>query len=88
MQLEQQQRGEARREKAIWHAMRHSHPKRPLAPVRSMTKEKGYPRTWLWEGEAIESKGIIPGKVMTSEQLRKAGFKLPTLPKPARKVKA
>ena len=81
MQMEGISRGQARREKAIWHSMRHAHPKRPEAPVRAMTKEKGYARMWCWIGEAIESKCIIPGKVMTAAQIRAAGFKLPNLEK-------
>ena len=87
MQMEQQARGEARREKAIWHAMRHSHPKRPLAPVTALPKAKGYDRVWQWDGEAQPSKGLTPGATYTAAQLRKAGYKLPKIPKAERKAR-
>jgi hypothetical protein len=88
MQMEQQQRGEARREKAIWHAQRHSHPKRPLAPVTALPKAKGYDRVWQWDGEDIPSKGLVKDSTYTAKQLRKAGFKLPVIPKADRKIRA
>lgn len=79
MQLEQQDRGEQRRLKAIWHATRHAPPKKPIAPVESSGKVKGGPRVWVWVGESIESKGMLKGNGYTGERIRKAGFKLPKI---------
>ena len=77
MQLEQQDRREARQEKAIWHAMHRAQPRKPEAPVVVIKKAKGEVRCWMWEGEDIPSKPLYKGTVYTSEQIRKAGFKLP-----------
>lgn len=87
MQMEQQQRGEARREKAIWHRMRHSQLKKPLAPVTALPKAKGYDRVWQWDGEDIMSKGLKQNSTYTAKQLRKAGFKLPVLGKKIKNAK-
>ena len=82
IQMEAQQRGEARQLKRIWHQQRHSTPKKPVAPVRQMTRECGESeRFWCWIGEDIPSKGIIAGKVMKAIEVRKAGYKLPKLEK-------
>ena len=79
MQMEGIARGEARREKAIWHAQRHASPRKPEAPVAALPKCKGEARLWLWEGESIESKGLHKECHYTAEALRKAGFKLPKI---------
>lgn len=81
MQLEAQQRGEARREKAIWHAQRHTTPKRPEAPALPLGKVKGKDRGWLWNGESIGSKGLYNGHEYLASEIRKAGFKLPKIAK-------
>jgi len=87
MQMEQQQRGEARREKAIWHAMRHAHPKRPLAPATPLPKAKGYERMWQWDGESIPSKKLKQNDVYTAAELREKGFKMPAIPKADQKAR-
>jgi hypothetical protein len=79
MQMEGIARAEARRERAIWHRMKHAAPRKPEAPVTPKPKEKGKSRTWLWVGEGIASKGMYEGYTYTAEQLRKAGFKLPKI---------
>lgn len=81
MQMEQQDRREARQEKARWHAAHRAMPKRPEAPVHSLPKTKGRDRLWHWDGESIPSKGIEQGQLYTAAELRKAGFKLPRLGK-------
>lgn len=79
MQLEQQDRGEQRRLKAIWHATRHAKPAKPLAPVEAREKAKGLERLWRWTGESIQSKGMIHGFSYKAGEIRKAGFKLPRI---------
>jgi hypothetical protein len=93
MQLEQQDRREARREKAIWHAMHRAAPKKPEAPVEQ-TNEKVLDstkpgatmvRAWRWKGEIINSKGLVPELLYSASTLRAAGFKLPKLKKEEKK---
>jgi hypothetical protein len=81
MQMEQQDRGEARRLKAIWHATKNKKPKKSLAPVSPMPKEKGLPRRWQWDGEDIPSRGLVKGLAYDGLVIREAGFKLPPMPK-------
>jgi hypothetical protein len=85
--LEQQDRGEQRKLKAIWYAERHKTPKKPEAPVAAEPKLKGEPRMWKWTGESIPSKGFTAGEVYSVEQIRAAGFKLPKMEKPPPKPK-
>src|SRR3989304_589035 len=77
MQLEQQDRREARQLKAIWHAQHRAQPKKPEAPVVGLKKMKDQPRLWTWIGETIESKGMLHQGTYSTETIRKAGFKLP-----------
>ena len=81
MQLEQQDRREARQQKAIWHAQHRAQPRKPEAPVLAMPKSKGQDRLWCWHGNSIESKDMIHNRNYTAEQIRKAGFKLPVMKK-------
>ena len=81
MQLEQQDRREARQQKAIWHAQHRAQPKKPEAPVISYSKRKDEEREWEWIGETIDSKNLIKGAVYPQSYIRKAGFKLPKLAK-------
>ena len=82
MQLEQQDRREARQQKAIWHAQHRATPRKPEAPVVAGPKpDKGLLRLWTWVGESIESKQFYKNASYTAEQIRKAGFKMPKLVK-------
>mgnify|MGYP001592563862 CR=1 FL=1 len=81
MQMEVQERGEARREKAQWHRQKHAAQRKPEAPVLPLGKAKGQERGWLWNGESMPSKGLHNGHAYTAAQVRKAGFKLPVLRK-------
>ncbi len=79
MQMEQIDRAEQRRLKAIWHASRHRKPPKPEAPVTPSKKEKGRPRYWLWVGEDIPSKALYGNTLYLPEAIRQAGFKLPKI---------
>jgi len=79
MQLEQQDRLEQRRLKAIWWAMKHKKAQKPEAPVLALKKVKGVPRQWKWWGEDIISTGMLRDGVYFAEDIRKAGFKLPKI---------
>ena len=81
MQMEAQERGEARQEKAQWHRQRHAAQRKPEAPVTALPKAKGQERGWVWNGEDIPSKSLYNGHAYTAVQVRKAGFKLPKLSK-------
>lgn len=83
IQIDQQERGEARMRARIRYGEKHKTPKKPLAPVEQ-TNEK-HPgdgaRLWKWIGEEIASKGLLPGDLYASDQIREAGFKTPKLTK-------
>lgn len=79
MQCEQIDRGEARREKAIWHAMHRAAPRQPEAPAAPQPKLKGIDRDWIWTGESIPSKNLHQDGHYSGAEIRKAGFKLPKL---------
>ena len=81
MQLEAQERGEARQAKAQWHRQKHAAQRKPEAPVTALPKVKGQERGWVWNGESMPSKSLYNGQVYTATAIRKAGFKLPVLRK-------
>jgi hypothetical protein len=86
MQLEQMERGEARRLKAIWHATRRGAHRKPEAPVETTgfgIHQEKKTRLWIWTGEEIPSKGMYKGILYSGKEIRKAGYKLPKLVKPA-----
>jgi hypothetical protein len=79
MQMEGLARAEARRERAVWHRMKHAAPRKPEAPVTPEPKIKGKSRDWRWVGETIASKGFEQQGVYSSESIRAGGYKLPKL---------
>ena len=79
MMLEGIARAEARRERAIWHRMKHAVVRKPEAPVLPLSKVKGQERGWIWNGESIGSKSLYNGHEYAAATIRKAGFKLPKL---------
>ena len=85
MMLEQQDRQEARRERAMQLAMKHRAKQKPLAPVGQVDGKK--PRVWEWQGEPVVRLGIEPGMLLTGEAVRKAGFRLPRLVKRGKQKK-
>jgi hypothetical protein len=81
MQMEGLARAEARRERAVWHRMKHAVARKPEAPVTAEPKHKGIERDWVWTGESILSKNLHQGGHYSGAMIRKAGFKLPKLEK-------
>lgn len=89
LEMDRSERGQARRVAAIRYGMKHKKQQKPLAPVEETT-EKHYgdkARLWKWNGEEIASKGLLPGDLYASDQIREAGFRLPKLKKLERRCK-
>src|SRR3990167_9695485 len=81
LEMDRQERRQARKLAAIKYGMKHKKQRKPLAPVRDKPKMKGYERQWIWEGKSIESKGMIYGQSFSGTEIRAKGFKLPKLEK-------
>jgi hypothetical protein len=80
MMLEGLARAEARRERAVWHRMKHAVARKPEAPVIAChVKQRGEERLWRWYGESIESKGLYHDMDYATSTIRKAGFKMPKI---------
>lgn len=88
IQIDQQQRGEARAQARMRYQQKHKAPKKPEAPVEPLpSKAKGQEREWWWRGETIMSKGLVQGDRYFTNQIRAAGFKLPRLEKKPKKAR-
>jgi len=87
IQIDQQERGEARMQARIRHQQKHKTPKKPEAPVRPLEYKIEGKRHWLWEGEDIPSKELFRTCHYSPERIRAAGFKLPRLQKQKKKGK-
>ena len=81
LEMDRQERGQARRLAVIRYGMKHKKQQKPTAPVRDKPKMKGYERQWIWEGKSMESKGMIHGQGYSGTEIRNQGFKLPKLEK-------
>lgn len=88
IQIDQQERGEARMLARIRYQQRHKAPKKPEAPVEPVPlKKKGIEREWTWVGEPIPSKKLETLGVYFGSEIRAVGFKLPKLQKQLKKKK-
>ena len=83
LEMDRQERGQARKIAAIKWSMKHKKQQKPVAPVEQCDdrfSEEGK-RLWIWKGEDIPSKSIQYAYMLTSDQIRKAGFRCPKLKK-------
>jgi hypothetical protein len=79
VEMEQNERTYLRKAAQIAHGKANPTPTKPLAPATPDPKVKGQPRSWTWTGETIESKYLVQGLHYSGDEIRKAGFKLPTI---------
>ena len=86
IQIDQQERGEARMQARMRYQQKHKTPKKPEAPVEA-GGGKGAQRNWLWVGESIPSKQMFKDMIYYAADIRAAGFKLPKLQKQKKKGK-
>jgi hypothetical protein len=79
VEMEQNERTYIRKAAQIAHGKANPSPPKPLAPVVPEKKAKGQDRRWLWVGETIESAHMVQGLHYFSNEIRRAGFKLPKI---------
>ena len=83
LEMDRQERGQARRKAVMKWTMRHKKQSKPLAPVEE-SELRSIPdnhRLWIWIGETIESKGLQTSLSYSSSYIRQCGFRLPKLKK-------
>src|SRR3990167_5743891 len=81
LEMDRQERGQARRVAVIKWATKHKKQQKPSAPVEETEEgkiNKGE-RLWKWIGEAIPTKELFAGHLYSSSYLRLYGFRLPKL---------
>lgn len=85
LEMDRSERGQARRVAAIRYGMKHKKQQKPMAPVEETSEKRGKIRVWIWRGEKIETKNLIPGGYYDNGYIRERGFRLPKLKKKEKK---
>lgn len=78
LEMDRQERGQARKVAAIKWAMKHKKQSKPLAPVEESSVKRLGKRLWIWLGE---DNGMKKGELYGADVIRGYGFKLPKLKK-------